>query len=245
MSDPQLEALPDLDLRVMERVIFTIRSTALALYPMPHFYARNVWPADYYPTLLEASRTAEYAPNEDGHYAHREFANPLSIPGLAGLTTHHFMRHMMMTFKAGVRARYADKSVNVVTDLRLVRDAPGYSIGPHTDAAWKLISLLFYLPEQWDEGTLEAEAGDMGLGTSIYVPRDPTVGCPGGPHYSFEPFIRVHTAPFEPNSCLGFWKTDTAFHGVEPAAAQRYVLLWNAYDADVPRTKSAEEPTNG
>jgi len=230
--DEQLVKLPELDRCVLEHVVYALRNAHIAPYPMPHFYARNVWPAFYYEQLVEAAHAATYAPNADGHYAHREFANPLGVPGLRGLTTHHFMRHMMSTFKAGVRARYAEKAVNVVTDLRLVRDEPGYSIGPHTDAAWKLISLLFYLPSV-------GVPADVGLGTSVYVPRDPTVGCPGGPHYSFEPFIRVATASYEPNSCLGFWKTHTAFHGVEPAAAQRHILLWNAYDADVPRTKSA------
>lgn len=221
-------ALPDLDRAVIEHVIYRLRNAALLAYPFPHFVATDVFPPDYYASLAQAARCADYAPDPDGKYANRQFASPSNILGLAGFATAEFVRHALSIFRPFFGAR----EFSVATELRLVADAPGYKIGPHTDAAWKLISLLFYLP---------TDATRPDLGTSIYVPRDPSFTCPGGPHHDFEQFVQVGTAPYVPNACLGFWKTERAFHGVMPATAHRNVLLWNAYDGTHPRFKSVPD----
>lgn len=217
--------LPSLERQVVEHVVYALASAPIHTYPFPHFYATNVFPADYYPQLVEAlPEDGGYSSNPDGKYANRVFAEP-DIPGLNGFRTREFVMSTFALFEQWSR-QLANGGLKITTDLRLIRDTNGYAIGPHTDARWKMISLLFYLPPP---GTPAAD-----YGTSLYVPREPGRTCPGGPHHSFEDFVRVWTAPFAPNSCVGFWKTDNAFHGVEPlpdgAPIKRDVLLFNVYN---------------
>ena len=76
------------------------------------------------------------------------------------------------------------------------------------------------------------------LGTSIYVPKDPSFRCDGRIHHPFNQFKKVMTAPYRPNSLLGFFKTDSAFHGVERIATentQRDSILYNIYVKNVGR----------
>lgn len=105
-------------------------------------------------------------------------------------------------------------------------DHTRYSLGPHSDSTKKVLTLLFYLP-----GDLSQEH----LGTSIYMPRDPSFICLGGPHYPFEKFERIYSVPFRPNALFGFVKTANSFHGVEPLkeheSCRRQLLL---YDINVP-----------
>jgi hypothetical protein len=93
----------------------------------------------------------------------------------------------------------------------IVRDSTTYSLGPHADAARKVLSFLFYLPP---------DDSKAHLGTSIYVPLDLTFRCEGGPHYDFKKFRRVLTMPYVPNTLFAFMKTSNSFHGVEPIQEQ-------------------------
>lgn len=99
------------------------------------------------------------------------------------------------------------KTLNVYPENLLVRDRTNYAIGPHSDAPHRLLSMLVYLPP--DDSLID-------LGTSVYRPKDPNFRCEGGPHYNFESFDRVKTAPFLPNTAFCFLKTNNSFHGVEP-----------------------------
>jgi hypothetical protein len=111
--------------------------------------------------------------------------------------------------------------LKVRSDALLVSDRTDYAIGPHTDAPHRLISFLFYMPD--DERFRE-------LGTSLYKHRDPGFWCPGGPHYPFENFNRVGTVEFLPNRLLMFVRTGKSFHGVEPirrAGVDRRLLINN------------------
>ena len=67
------------------------------------------------------------------------------------------------------------------------------------------------------------------LGTSIYRPRSPFT-CDGGPHYPFDPFERIKTTRFAPNTLFMFVKSDISFHGVEPISdpgVERDLLLYS------------------
>src|SRR5262249_5210128 len=99
------------------------------------------------------------------------------------------------------------QDTDIADEAMLVHDRTRYSVGPHTDAPFKVVSLLFYLP---------ADERLARHGTSIYVPKDGAMTCPGGPHYPFERFERMATMPFVPNALFAFLKTDNSFHGVEP-----------------------------
>lgn len=207
-------------------LIYKLRNAIVKNYPYPHFYCENVFPDQFYRELL-ASLPAEAAySNRTTRYHGRQFADPTENPALSFMSEPDFVQNILKIFAPWVHQRYCNNKLEVFHDLRLVRDGQGYQIGPHTDAAWKLVSLLFYLPEDY---ALER------LGTSIYTPKDPNFTCAGGPHHSFDNFNLAYTAPFAPNSCFGFWKTSNSFHGVEPITipCTRNVLLFNIYDSNI------------
>lgn len=235
-----------LETAVEQHVLYALRNATVKKWPFPHFFAEHVFPPTFYEQLLTylAAKTDFSTENpRASRYANRTFALNCDVPGLEFMSSKSFLQQVLAIFAPEVSALQAlhndSGSMQVYRDIRLIRDGIGYKIGPHTDAKWKMVSLLFYLPATWEHRE---------YGTSLYVPKDPAFRCVGGPHYPFEPFERVHTAPFVPNTCLGFWKTDHSFHGVEPIPVQfpRDVLLFNiyrkeAFDASHP----PKEPGNG
>jgi hypothetical protein len=98
-----------------------------------------------------------------------------------------------------------DGALHVRGDAMLVNDQTNYKIGPHTDAAHRLISFLFYMP---------ADDSMRKLGTSIYR-TDPDFISWDGTHFPFDEFEHVETVEFLPNRLLVFPKTERSFHGVE------------------------------
>lgn len=213
-------------MNVSEHVAYQLRNATVKTWPFPHFFVEDVFPRHFYDDLLHTLPTLDDYSTKTTKFHGRQFADPTQNPLLTFMQSPEFMRHVASIFKPWLKTRYPNNDLDVFTDLRLVRDGQHYQIGPHTDARWKLVSLLFYLPEDY---ALES------LGTSIYTPKDPTFRCPGGPHHKFELFDRIYTCPFTPNSCFGFWKTDNSFHGVEPITipCTRNVLLYNVYDRNI------------
>lgn len=213
------------EIGVKEHVIYALRNAAVKKWPFPHFYAENVFPAAFYTKFLAQLDAKKDFKSDGNRYHGRAFGDPNTVEGCEFMQTSEFLQTVAAIFMPEMQERFTGKKCVVYSDLRLVRDSGGYYIGPHTDAPWKLVSLLFYLPYT----TMHADHG-----TSIYAPKDQTFRCPGGPHHNFEPFNRVFTAPFVPNACFGFWKTDNSFHGVETIPDfRRDVLLYNIYDQEL------------
>lgn len=213
------------EIAVQEHVLYALRNATVKKWPFSHFYVENVFPPAFYDAMLAQLDYMIDFRAEEGKYHGRTFGNA------AGTICHWmeqpgFMQQIAQIFLPELKQRYKDKSLTMYNDLRLVRDCKGYYIGPHTDAPWKLVSLLFYLPYT----DMYAEHG-----TSLYVPKDSKVRCAGGPHHGFEHFNRVATAPYRANTCFGFFKTDNSFHGVETIAEdfRRDVLLFNIYDSEI------------
>lgn len=212
---------------VTEQLIYNIRNTPLREYPFPHFYARNVFDEGTYAALqawLDDADTGEKFRPLAGGYKHRTFNDELP-PFLAELNGSRFPMAMMEYFGRQFYARFPHHArPNFSAEWRFIRDEEGYSIGPHTDAPRKVMSLLFYLPKHYN---------DFDLGTSIFLPKDHKKTCEGGPHHPFDGFDKIFTANYEPNSCFGFWKTNNSWHGVEeiPRKVRRDVLLFNIYEA--------------
>lgn len=235
-----MNALASLDERVIEHVIYKLSNAVIRSYPYPHFFVEEVFPPDYYYELSRTVNAAtDYSESDSGRYHGRQFGRetlPDEVEGLKGFLTKRFLVAALQIFRTQLEARYGKKALNVYSDARFVRDGQHYYIGPHTDAVWKLLALLFYLPR---------DAFLRNYGTSVYIPRDPHFTCAGGPHHDFEGFTRVWTAPFVPNSCFGFLKTANSFHGVEPIpeAIQRDVFLWNAYDGSL-YEQTHKKPSN-
>lgn len=219
---------------IEQYVTYNLRCATVHKWPFPHFYCENVFPQDFYDEIQAFLRSKQdYAPSP---FLNRNFTKENEIPGLEFMKSKEFLKNILAIFDAQAQKLPNRDKLQVYRDIRLIRDQQNYKIGPHTDARWKLISLLFYLPE---------DSWNRDYGTSLYVPKDQNFVCEGGPHYPFEPFDHVYTAPFIPNSCLGFWKTNKSFHGVPPIPVQfrRDMLLYNVYQKEA--FDASHKPADG
>lgn len=227
------------------QVLYRIANAPLLRHPFPHLYVAEVFPADFYrelrarlPELAAYKRLDETGTVAKGMYQER-FVCSLSdleeneFAGNKGtfwaeltswLSADAFARAILEKFRDGLVERFGEGiEPRFEADLRLVRDFTNYAILPHTDTPRKLVSLLFYLP---------ADDSMRHLGTSIYIPKDPTLRCDGTLLHPFEMFRKAATMEFRPNSLFAFFKTDRAFHGVDQIADQgiaRDLLLYNIY----------------
>lgn len=242
-------------------VLYRVANAPLMPYPFPHFYVAEVFPPDFYrelraqlPELAAYKRLDETGTVAKGAYKERfvcsladleeeEFASgkgkfwtELNL----WLSADPFAHALMAKFGQAVAERFgAGVTPRLETDLRLVRDFTHYAISPHTDAPRKLVSLLFYLP---------ADDSMSHLGTSIYVPKDPSLRCEGTALHRFDGFRKAATMPFRPNSLFAFVKTDSAFHGVDQiadAGIARDLLLYNIYVTKLAGTRPPEPAKTG
>ncbi len=212
-------------------------------FPFPHFYLRDVFPASFYKTIQEnLPAISELSPIEEKRpvkgYKER-FVFCFDDESLSSLTPEKsifwkefrdtylrgaFGNLLMNKFGSLISARFEGKTnVEFYHELLLVHDVKNYSLGPHTDSPRKVITVLFYLPGDNDHES---------LGTSIYLPRDASFQCQGGPHYKHGEFIKMKTMTYSPNSAFCFFKTNNSFHGVEKLNEEKYgrwLLLYDIY----------------
>lgn len=109
---------------------------------------------------------------------------------------------------------------NVKTQL--LRDFPGYEIGPHTDTVKKLKTFLYYITDKEVKGA----------GTGIFKPKLEGFTSRTGAHYDFDAFEHVGEAPYVPNGFFSFDRTDNSFHGVRPSKVVRNVMQVSIYRRD-------------
>lgn len=106
---------------------------------------------------------------------------------------------------------------------QLVIDDGYYSLNPHTDAADRVIGLLFYCP---------ADESISDQGTSVYKPKpDSQINAAqhrSGAHLPREEFDLVKTVAFVPNRLFAFVRSPDSYHGVEPLQTdgRRRTLSW-------------------
>lgn len=214
-----------------EHVIYTIANAPLRTYPFPHLYVDSIFPPDYYAELRRNwPNASQFVTLEStgrvpkGAYPERFFM-PLSNEAVGKLPEEsqafwtEFATWMLVSdrllgavldkFEPFVRARFDQplEDVEFSHEVLVVRDHSNYKLGPHTDAPHRVLSLLFYCPD---------DLAYSHLGTSLYTPIDPAFRCAGGPHYPHDWFRRVATMEYKPNTLFAFLKTDQSFHGVEP-----------------------------
>lgn len=215
----------------LEHVLRQIESAPMRTFPFPHIYVESVFPPAYYAELRRnwpnASSLVPLGSTgrvPEGAYPER-FIMPLVTKNVDALPddTRAFWRDFAQwmlnsnelllatigKFEPYLRARLFDghNKLAVTHEALIVRDHSNYKLGPHTDAPAKVLSVLFYCPE---------DDRHSHLGTSIYTPVEPDFRCAGGPHHGFEKFEKVSTMQFKPNALFAFVKTDTSFHGVDP-----------------------------
>lgn len=239
------------------QVLYKIANAPINLFPFPHLYVRDVFPADFYRQLrahlppAQALKSLRALDRVLGDYPETRQVLPLSEeavktldPPFRGfwdevaswLLGGHFGQIILSRFGEYLEARFGDlRQVQFHDEALVVQDHSTYSLGPHSDAPSKVAAFLFYLPE--DESMSH-------LGTSLYVPKSPDFRSSGDKHYPFADFERVATMPFLPNSLFAFLKTDLSFHGVEPIAdlnIRRDLLLYDIKVANPDQARGGKE----
>ena len=223
-----------------------IAGTPVEAAPFPHQYVRPVFPDDFYRTLRAhlPAHAAYTALGKTGTLTTSELYPERRVVDVASLAKQEraagqagfwdgftnwilgasFIRLLLECYRPYVVGRFGEGArIATKPQARLVCDLTNYALGPHTDAPYKLLSLLFYLP---------ADDARPHLGTSLYAPLDPGFRCAGGPHHPFDRFRRTATMPYVPNALFLFFKTDNAFHGVEPVSepqVERNIIQFNLY----------------
>lgn len=229
---------------VEQHVIDQIASAPLRAEPYPHLYLESVFPESFYRSLRRhwPGSSSLVSLGDTGRVtagAHSDrFVMAFSPPEIDRLPQdqrdfwrefhswflgERLLRMLLEKFNPYIHERFGSTvgRCSFGVDSLLVRDRVNYKLGPHTDAPHKLLSLLFYCP---DDDSMKH------LGTSIYTPIEAGFRCPGGPHYRHDRFNKVRTMEYRPNSLFAFFKTDTSFHGVEPltdSGVQRDLLLYD------------------
>jgi hypothetical protein len=239
---------------VEAHVTYQIANAPIREYPFPHLYVEDVFPYDFYaelrrnwPTaasLVSLQSTGRVHPG----YSAERFVMPLrkpevdELPGDARqfwndmaewmIVSPRFMQSLIEKFDASVRERFGPRlgEVGFYGESLVVRDRVNFTLGPHTDAPHRLMSLLFYCPD---------DDRYRHLGTSIYAPVEPGFRCPGARHHPRDRFKRVMTMEYKPNALFAFFKTDNSFHGVEPIGDDDVLRDLLLYDIRVDETATA------
>ena len=225
--------------------IYKVRSAPVRTWPFPHICVPDIFPADFYAEIMRHrladdcfTKLVETGRVGDGYSGARACVFPQKIDDLpAPEESRAFWRELFETFSDSefaatwlsvfqrpIAEKMADNQIqkpNIYHELFLMRDTTTYSLGPHTDTPRKLVSVLFYLPQ---------DDSQSALGTSAYIPKDRSFTCLGGPHHRFELFDLVATMPYLPNTLVAFPQTKRSFHGVEPVlrdGAVRDLLLFD------------------
>jgi len=209
-----------------EYVSEKIRSAKIENEPFPHFMIKDIFPSEFYIDLL-ANLPINSEFNCDDQY---RFNLNLNSEGLnriqsdravfwkqflSWMSSESFKRTVTSKIYPHLRLRFfTRKNLKLESKISLARNKSGFILGPHTDMAHRVLTLIFYLPQ--DHAHWEA-------GTSLYIARDSAFTCSGGPHYEFKNFKKLATVKFMPNTLFGFIKTNRSFHGVEPWADKNFI----------------------
>lgn len=215
----------------LEQVIRKIKDGPVTTEPFPFVVIDEIFPPAYYARMQEMfPRDAELTPlSETGRTANAYKERLVSLFNdehfdkldperrafwaefARWMYSERFINSVVQKFLpwcanrlAQVKERSGD--LRVRSDALLVSDRTDYAIGPHTDAAHRLITFLFYMPQ---------DDRYRAYGTSLFRHVDPKFFCPGGPHYPFDDFRKFGTVEFLPNRLLTFVRTGRSFHGVE------------------------------
>jgi hypothetical protein len=114
----------------------------------------------------------------------------------AALISSELQESIVSKFAPRIKERFGGYIPEMVSVPIFYRDYPGYRIGVHTDAPYKIATLQFYFPE--DESQLH-------LGTTFHQ----RLG-----NY----FMDLKTNIFKPNSAYAFVRTDNSWHSVKQLA---------------------------
>lgn len=242
-STPQQARKPSRDNKILNHVIASIDACDAHDEPFGHCYFENVFPEDYYQEILQRLPSAEeyHALNlkawsrANGESTRdRMFLSKEGLEPLEGGQRKFWSTLTDVILSEQVkRAIYAKlwKDIALRFDLEqhdvpdivghprgvLFRDTDEYRIKPHPDGASRIVTMMYYLPQDMSQED---------LGTSLYVKRPPLKRLFG------DKFEEVKRFPYRPNSGMAFVinrrRDRTSWHGREllpPGSGVRNSIL--------------------
>lgn len=235
------------------QLIYRVANAPVHMFPYPHILVHDVFPDRFYCEMREhlppnsAYKSLKAMGRVSSGYPDERVVVPLTPDDVAELDEPYrsfwdqtgrwllggpFTNILLQKFGPLLAQRFENlAAMQFDHEAFVIQDRTNYRLGPHTDAPAKVLSLLFYLP---------ADDSKPHLGTSMYVPDDPSFTCDGSKHYEFKGFHRLLTMPYVRNTLFAFMKTPNAFHGVEPVTEpniERALLLY-----DIKTAKDAATP---
>ncbi|MEO0482162.1 MAG: hypothetical protein AAF138_00895 [Planctomycetota bacterium] len=203
----------------VQHLKYVIGNTAKRTWPYPHFVCPNVFPAAFYREMLARFPADEHMPPLNTIFPkrlslrigvpdeldalpseNRQFWRELGL----GLGSRSFMRFVLRQYDPLLDARFGEL---VEPHIYLHSDVHEYGIGPHVDMRRKIVSMIFYMPD---------EPRDDLNAASVLVKNEPGIDAPPPQDEAWEGFTSASTVPFEPNILFTFAVTNESWHGVRP-----------------------------
>jgi hypothetical protein len=201
----------------IERVIDKIRSASVDPHPVDNIYLEDVFDSFFYQEILEnlpPDEAYDYIPHPDARLPDGTSTRRILTIGADTLArfdsaTHGFWENFLQEltsseiitcitqkFSTTINACFGPEWPPLVAVPVLYRDYPGYRIGIHPDAEFKVATLQFYLP---------SDNTQLHLGTSFHIKRG-------------DEFVHWKTNRFFPNSAYAFPRTAASWHSVSQIA---------------------------
>lgn len=188
-------------------LVYNVYNSKMNTFPFPHFYIQNIFEDEYYSKIIEnlPEEASEIKPkikfNEEFYSLLDEtkrkfwidFRERILCGNLKSCLLDYFKEHIHDRFKNNPNVKFYD-------DVFIARTEPNTTLTAHTDTPDKVISLIFYLPTDFNHKE---------FGTAVYLKDD-------------EMYHRIYTAPYFPNSVFGFVRTEESYHGIEPIYENYY-----------------------
>lgn len=215
MTEPEIQA-------VVDGIVQRIREAPLDTEPCGNFFVEDVFPPDLYREMLARLPSDEAldfinhpdAVAPDGRITRKLLdLTPASLKRLSDadrafwtgmervFTAPALQAAMAEKFRADLEAQFGADPPAMVTTPLFYRDLPGYRIGVHPDAPYKVATLQFYLP---------ADESQVHLGTTFHKRTG-------------QGFRELKTNPFRPNSAYGFVRTEESWHSVKTLGPQESI----------------------
>ena len=213
-------------------MLYQLLNAPVCPYPYPHCYIEDVFNPNCYERLLNHFPAEDFFSNKSIQttlYPTERYNLPLTKETLNQLSddsrevwsnlsswmnSQEFLLGLFNKFRDPIIQRTKQEKhslptndLNLSPSILMAMDKTKYNLGPHTDVARKLVTLILYFAE---------DDSKKHLGTSIYIPKKRDFHMLNSPHLNYKDFDLVKTLEYKPNSAFMFVVSSNSFHGVEP-----------------------------
>ena len=218
---------------VTSHLVYQVINTPIREYPYPHFFNTNVFPQNFYAEIMKHmpkannyetlkeqglinisddelkkfERRGVITLHDDKIQLIDEGIRDFWLELVKILMSPNFLIPLFVKFRPWIIDEHGELlEIPYTTEISLFRDTEMWELDPHTDQRNEILGLFLYLPP--DDSTSH-------LGTCVYTPKEPGLAAEGANRFPRKFFNCAYTAPFLPNCVFGFFRNNTAFHGVD------------------------------